>query len=86
MARDGFHIIDCHHHVGLVPSLMASAADSGPVRFVPDASWSTHRWDESRTPTPASRVAAGASARGAAHTRGSVWDGGAPRDRAGDGP
>lgn len=39
MARNGFHIIDCHHHVGLVPSLMASAAASVPVRFVPDTSW-----------------------------------------------
>ena len=39
MARDGFHIIDCHHHVGSVPSLMASAADSGPIRFTPDLSW-----------------------------------------------
>jgi uncharacterized protein len=41
MARDGFHIIDCHHHVGLVPSLMAAAADSGPVRFVPDSTWAS---------------------------------------------
>lgn len=41
MARDGFHIIDCHHHVGLVPSLMAAAADSGPVRFMPDTAWSS---------------------------------------------
>ena len=41
MARDGFHIIDCHHHVGLVPSLMAAAADAGPVRFVPDTAWAS---------------------------------------------
>jgi predicted TIM-barrel fold metal-dependent hydrolase len=46
MARDGFHIIDCHHHIGLVPSLMAAAADAGPVRFVPDTSWPT---DEAET-------------------------------------
>jgi predicted TIM-barrel fold metal-dependent hydrolase len=30
MGRSGFHVIDAHHHVGSVPSLMAQVADSGP--------------------------------------------------------
>jgi predicted TIM-barrel fold metal-dependent hydrolase len=39
MAREGFRIIDCHHHVGSVPSLMAATADSGPVRFTNNLTW-----------------------------------------------
>jgi predicted TIM-barrel fold metal-dependent hydrolase len=30
MGRSGCHVIDAHHHVGSVPSLMAQVADSGP--------------------------------------------------------
>ena len=31
MSRDGFHVIDVHHHVGGVPSLMGDMADSADV-------------------------------------------------------
>jgi predicted TIM-barrel fold metal-dependent hydrolase len=30
VGRSGCHVIDAHHHVGSVPSLMAQVADSGP--------------------------------------------------------
>jgi len=39
MARDGIHIIDCHHHVGGVPSLMASTAGGPPIPMDADTSW-----------------------------------------------
>lgn len=36
VSRDGFHIIDTHHHVGGVPSLMTKVGSSGPARLRPD--------------------------------------------------
>ena len=39
MARDGFHIIDTHHHVGGVPSLMTTVGSSGPMKLEADTSW-----------------------------------------------
>lgn len=37
MTRDGFHVIDAHHHVGGVPSLMGDAIDSSDQAPVGDA-------------------------------------------------